>query len=295
MASIFSPKLWFLAARPKTLWAGICPVMIGTALAISDGAFHLGAVLAALGGALFIQIGTIFSNDYFDFKKGADTVERLGPQRMTQSGVVKPETMKWAFIIAFGLAVLCGVYLVLRGGVPVIVIGVLSLLSGFLYTAGPKPLAYVGLGDVFAFVFFGPVAVAGTYYVQALTIEPLAILAGVAPGLFSVALLTVNNLRDIDSDRKASKKTLAVRFGKIVAKVEYISALSVACLIPFVLILITGWYAWCILAMGTFLVAIPTIRTVLTKQGAPLNAALEQTGKLLLIYTVLFCIGWIWG
>jgi len=223
-------QVWILASRPKTLAAAIAPVIIGCAMAYADNAFHWLAALAALFGSVMIQIGTNFANDYFDFKKGTDTHERIGPVRVTQAGLVKPVTMKRAIAIAFGLAFLAGIYLVWRGGLPVIGIGLLSILFGILYTAGPLPLGYNGLGDIFVFLFFGLVAVGGTYYVQALTITPEAIIAGAAPGFWSVGILTVNNLRDIDNDRKGGKKTLAARFGRTFARSEYVMCVLGACL-----------------------------------------------------------------
>jgi len=200
-------KTWVLAGRPKTLPAALVPVIMGTAMAYGDGVYHIPAALAALLGALLIQIGTNFVNDYADFKKGTDNGERIGPLRVTQAGLVTPTQMKFAIALVFFLTVLAGLYLVYRGGWPVVIIGVLSIVSGALYTAGPYPLGYLGLGDIFVLIFFGPVALAGTYYVQALTINWIVILAGLAPGLLSVAILTVNNLRDIDGDKSREKNT----------------------------------------------------------------------------------------
>ena len=190
-------KIWITASRPKTLWAAFSPVIIGTAMAYGEGKVHwLSAFLAAVG-AILIQIGTNFSNDYYDYFRGVDKKERLGPLRVTQAGLVKPETMKRATILIFSLAFISGLYLIYRGGWPVLIIGLLSILFGILYTAGPYPLGYNGLGDIFVLIFFGLVAVGGTYYVQALEINKLVLLAGLSPGLFSTAILTVNNLRDI--------------------------------------------------------------------------------------------------
>ena len=213
-----SLDVWIMASRPKTLWAAIAPVIIGTAMAYGEQQGHLLSAILATLAAVFIQIGTNFANDYFDYFKGADEEDRLGPTRVTQAGLVKPETMKRATILVFSLAVLAGSYLMWRGGWPIITIGVLSILFGILYTAGPYPLGYNGLGDIFVLIFFGVVAVGGTYYVQTLEIDYLVILAGLSPGLFSMAILTVNNLRDVKSDFKAGKLTLAVRFGENFAR-----------------------------------------------------------------------------
>ncbi|KAA3662501.1 MAG: 1,4-dihydroxy-2-naphthoate polyprenyltransferase, partial [Calditrichaeota bacterium] len=228
-----SIKVWLLAARPKTLWAAIAPVLMGTALAANDDVYHWPSALVALIGAVLIQIGTNYANDYFDYLKGADTGERLGPTRATQAGQVKPQQMRFAFILIFVLAMVLGIYLVWRGGWPVVAIGVASIFFGILYTATPYALAYLGIADLFVLVFFGPVAVGGTYYVQALSIAPHVIIAGFAPGLISMAILVVNNLRDIETDSKAGKKTLAVRFGRKFTQAEYILCLVVACFIGF--------------------------------------------------------------
>ncbi|GAB4364334.1 MAG: 1,4-dihydroxy-2-naphthoate polyprenyltransferase [Calditrichia bacterium] len=287
-------KVWILASRPKTLWAAVSPVIIGTAMAYGEHKVHwLSAFLAAFA-AVMIQIGTNFANDYFDYFRGADTGERLGPLRVTQAGLVKPEAMKKATILVFGLAVLAGIYLIWRGGWPILLIGVLSILFGVLYTAGPFPLGYNGLGDLFVLIFFGLIAVGGTYYVQALEIDLLVILAGISPGLFSTAILTVNNLRDIYTDRKVGKKTLAVRFGETFARMEYLVSVLIACLIPILLYFLTGSHLYALAASLVFLVAIPSIKTVFRHPpGKIFNKVLATTGKLLLLYSLMFSIGWI--
>ncbi len=287
-------RTWVLAARPKTLWASIAPVIIGTAMAYADGHGYLPAALAALFGAIMIQIGTNFANDYFDFVKGTDTTERLGPLRMTAAGRVTPGAMKAATALAFGLAFLIGLYLVARGGVPILVIGLFSILFGVIYTAGPYPLGYHGLGDPFVLVFFGFVPVWGTAYVQTLESMPTAVLAGLAPGMFSIAILTVNNLRDIDGDRRAGKKTLAARFGRTFARVEYLSCLIVAALTPVLLVLMAPNHTPVLMAPLFLVPAIPTIRTIFSRTDGPsLNDALAATGKLLMLYALLFSIGWL--
>jgi 1,4-dihydroxy-2-naphthoate octaprenyltransferase len=281
-------KIWVAASRPKTLWAAFSPVIIGTAMAYGEGKVHwLSAFLAAVG-AILIQIGTNLSNDYYDYFRGVDKKERLGPLRVTQAGLVKPETMKRATILIFSLAFISGLYLIYRGGWPVLIIGLLSILFGILYTAGPYPLGYNGLGDIFVLIFFGLVAVGGTYYVQALEINKLVLLAGLSPGLFSTAILTVNNLRDIYTDKKAGKKTLAVRFGE-----DFFSVL-IACLIPLILFFITGSHLYALAASLVFLAAIPPIRTIYEqKPGKIFNKVLATTGRLLFLYSLLFSIGWI--
>ncbi|MCK5033824.1 MAG: 1,4-dihydroxy-2-naphthoate polyprenyltransferase [Calditrichia bacterium] len=292
--TISSVNIWIRAMRPKTLWAGIAPVIIGTALAFGDGKMHLLSAIAALVASLLIQIATNFSNDYFDFIHGADTKERLGPKRVTQSGLVKPEIVKIAFILTFLLAFIVGLYLIWRGGWPILTIGILSIILGILYTGGPFPLGYHGLGDIVVLIFFGPVAVGGTYYVQALEITPIVLIAGLSPGLLSMALLTVNNLRDIHTDRTAGKITLAVRFGELFTRMEYLISIAIACLIPVILFFIKGEHPYALATTFVFIPAIPSIYYIFMKQiGPDLNHILANTGKLLLLYSVVFSISWI--
>lgn len=286
-------KHWILAARPKTLWAGICPVIIGTVLAAGNGFFHWQSALAALAAALLIQIGTNFANDYFDFMKGADTKDRLGPVRATQAGLISPQAMKTAFIVTFVFAFLIGLYLIIRGGWPIVMIGLCSILCGILYTGGPFPLGYNGLGDLFVFVFFGPVAVGGTYYVQALSLSNDVLVASLAPGLFSTAILAVNNLRDMEEDRKTGKRTLAVRFGQRFARREYLFCVLFGSFIPLFIYATSQIRPWSMLTVLVFIAALPVIRTVYFAEGRILNTALARTGLLLLLYTLLFSVGWL--
>ena len=286
-------KVWLLAIRPKTLGAAVAPILIGTSMAFAEGKGHFLAALTALLCALLIQIGTNFSNDYFDFIKGADTEERLGPVRATQAGLVTPKTMLRNFVVIFGLAIFVGIYLVLRGGWPIVIIGVLSIASGILYTGGPNPLGYLGLGDIFVLIFFGPVAVGGTYYVQALEVSEAVIFAGLGPGLLATALLAVNNLRDEPTDKKVGKLTLAVRFGPAFVRAEYLVAFAFAVLLPFILAFWTDahWYA-CISALIT-IPGYSVIRQIISRvKGQELNDALTTTGKLIIIYSILFSLGW---
>ena len=288
-----SKNIWISAARLRTLPAALAPVLIGTALAVGDDAFHAGAALAALLGALLIQIGTNYANDYFDFINGADTDARVGPSRATQAGLVTPAAMKLAFILTFAAMVPVVVYLTWRAGWPVVLIGVTSVISGILYTGGPRPLGYMGLGDLFVLVFFGPVAVGGTYYVQALSLPPEVIVAGLAPGLLSTAILVVNNLRDIASDAEVGKNTLAVRFGPGFARAEYLLCVLVGALIPAVLVAMTGEHRVALAACVVLLPALPIIRSMFTRSGAALDPNLGRTGKLLVLYSVLFSAGWV--
>ena len=285
---------WLLAIRPKTLPAGIAPVLMGTIMAFGDGIGHTSTALVCLLTALLLQIGTNLANDYYDFKKGADTQERVGPTRVTQSGLIPPEQVKAAFIGVFALAALASIYLVARGGWPITVLGVAAILSGIFYTAGRYPLGYMGLGDLLVFIFFGPVAVAGTYYVQSLELNAAIIFAGFAPGLMSVAILTVNNLRDIDSDRKSGKNTLAVRFGRGFALSEYLFCVLGACVVPVFIYMFIEDHVLILVSSAISLAVIPTIKTVLTRtEGVALNTALASTARLLLIYSVLFAAGWL--
>jgi 1,4-dihydroxy-2-naphthoate octaprenyltransferase len=267
---------------------------MGSAMAFHDKLFHLPSALAALLGALFIQIGTNFANDYFDFKKGADTKERIGPVRATSAGLIKADTMKRAFIATFALAFIIGLYLIYRGGWPILAIGLSSILFGVLYTGGPYPLGYNGLADIFVLIFFGPVAVGGTYFVQTMEINHVVLLAGLAPGLISTAILTANNLRDISTDAKAGKRTLAVRFGEGFAQKEYFFTIALACSLPLLLVYLTHENYFSTLALLAMIPAIPGVKLVFSNtRGAALNKVLADTGKVLFIYAVIFSLGWI--
>ena len=287
-------KVWIAAARPRTLPAAVGPVVIGAAMAYDDACFDVPVLAMTFLAALLIQIGTNLANDYYDFVKGADKVDRVGPVRATQAGLVTPAQMKAAFLLTFAAAALTGLYLVARGGLPIFIIGAASLACAVLYTAGPFPLAYVGLGEVFVLPFFGPIAVGGTYYLQCGQIKPDVLIAGLAPGLLSVAILAVNNFRDIDADRAAGKKTLAVRFGFRFGVAEYITCVVIACLVPIYIALTRRANYGACLALVTLAAAIFPIRTVLSRPApAVLNEVLAQTGKLLLLYSVLFSVGWL--
>ncbi len=266
--------------------------MVGTALAAEAGKLHWPSALACLLGAILIQIGTNYANDYYDFKKGTDTADRIGPTRATQAGWVTPKQMLLAFVVTFALAGGCAAYLASRAGAVMLGLLAVSIVCGILYTAGPFPLGYNGLGDLFAFIFFGPVACAGTWYVQALELTPDAVIAGLAPGFFSVAMIDVNNTRDIDQDRKAGKRTLAVIFGRSFARFEYLFALLTAACIPPILWLRNTGSVWQLLSLLFLLPAIPAIRIVFTKDDGPsLNRALALTGVMLLIHSALFSLG----
>ena len=287
-------QIWLLAARPKTLWAGIIPVIVGTVMAFEAGKFHLISFLATLACAVLIQVGTNFANDLFDFQKGTDNNSRKGPMRVTQARLVTPYQMKVATITVLALAFLVGMYLVWRAGWPILIIGLLSILFAVLYTGGPFPLGYTGLGDIFVLIFFGPVAVGGTYYIMAGHITRAVLLAGFAPGMIATAILVVNNLRDMESDRKSGKNTLAVQFGANFAKAEYLAMICGAMLLPMIIYFIEGRHGWAILAALYILPAVPVIRKVFTvADGHALNDALAGTARLMAVFGLLFSLGWL--
>ncbi len=286
-------KAWILATRPKTLWAAFVPVVLGSSIAYYDNMFVLWVALATLVISIGIQVATNFVNDISDFEKGADSDSRQGPLRVIQAGLLSKSEMKRAIVAVFTFSFLLGLVLVYRAGWPLLAIGICSIISGILYTAGPKPLGYIGLGDLFVLVFFGPVAVAGTYFAQAMTWSNESILIGLAPGLFSVALLAVNNLRDIDEDRLVNKKTLAVRFGRGFARWEYIVCICGACLLPMLLYISSGNHRMSIAASFAILFSIPAFKIVLHETGGEkLNPILGQTAKIALAFNLGLAILW---
>ncbi len=288
-------QIWLLAARPKTLPAAAVPVIVGTAVALSERVFSPGPALAALLGALLIQIGTNLANDVFDFKKGADTTARLGPVRVTQAGLLSPGQVLAGMWFTFGLAALIGVYLVLEGGWPIVIIGLLSIAAGLAYTGGPFPLGYNGLGELFVFIFFGLVAVDGTYYVQAGLVSAAAWAAAVPVGLLATAILVVNNLRDIDTDRAAGKKTLAVRLGARGVQMEYTLLVVGAYACPLLMWLTGTSTVWVLLAWLSLPLTRPLFQLIWREKGRVLNQALAGTARLELVYGLLFSAGLIMG
>ena len=280
-----------LAIRPRTLPAAAAGVIIGSALAWRDGFFRIDAALTCLITALLLQIGSNLANDVFDFERGTDTPERLGPVRVTQAGLLTPSQVKHGMIVAFSLAAIFGLYLVWLGGWPIIVIGIAAILAAIAYTGGPFPLGYYGLGDLFVFIFFGLASVAGTYYIQAGFVSAAAWWMTIPPGLIITAILVVNNLRDLEDDRKAGKRTLAVVLGERLTKTQYLLCITTAYL---VLPLAAGmglipWLA--LITWASLPVAIRTTRVVLTQRGRPLNTALAGTGQTALLFSILFWIG----
>jgi 1,4-dihydroxy-2-naphthoate octaprenyltransferase len=293
-ASIATPaglRVWLLAARPRTLTAAVVPVFVGTAIAAASGGFRPLPALAALLTAMCLQIGTNFANDYHDFQRGADTHERVGPRRVTQSGLVAPRTVRTAALAMFGAAFVIGIYLAVVGGWPILITGLASIAAGWAYTGGPWPFGYHGLGDVFVFVFFGLVATAGTVYVQLHSVPSSAWIAAAAVGALATAILVVNNLRDIETDARAGKRTLAVRLGRPGTRLEYILLLAVAFAAPFALLRFAR--PWVLLPLAALPVAVAPLRLVLRGQGAALNAALGGTARLELAYGALLALGFL--
>jgi 1,4-dihydroxy-2-naphthoate octaprenyltransferase len=279
-----------MAARPRTLPAAVAPVLVGTALAGHDDHFRALAFVAALLGAVFIQIGTNLSNDYSDARRGADTEDRLGPVRVTAGGLVPPRRVLVATYVAFGLAVLVGLYLVVVAGPELLLVGAASILAGVLYTGGPRPYGYEGLGEVFVFTFFGIVAVTGSYYVHAEALPWEAFAFAVPVGLLAAAILVVNNLRDRVTDARAGKRTLAVRLGH--ARTLGLYAVMVYGAFLVVLVLGIVFSPWVLLALLALPLAVRLVATVRTHTDGPtLNGALARTGVLEALFCVLLAIG----
>ncbi len=285
-----SLQAWMLAIRPKTLPAGAMPVVLGSALAAVDGRFRLLPFLVALICALGIQVATNFINEIYDFRKGADTAARLGPTRTVAAGLISEKTMIRVSASLVGTVFLLGLYLVASSGWPILLVGLLSLLFAWAYTGGPYPIAYSGLGDIFVFVFFGLVAVGGTYYLQAHTLSSSVLLAAVAPGAFSVNILLVNNIRDITTDRTVGKMTLPARIGAEWARRLYILLMVVAFLVP-ALLFFKGYSPWGMLSLLSAPLAISMVRQLYASEGRELNNVLAGTGKLMTLHGTLFSVG----
>ena len=284
--------VWLHAFRIPTLSASLVPVLVGSVVAFRHDAFHPVAALAALIGALAIQIGTNLANDLFDYRKGADSPERIGPPRVLPMGWLTPSEVRTGIVAAFGMAVVAGSYLVALRGLPVLAIGVASIAAGLAYTAGPWALAYTGLGDAFVFLFFGFVAVLGTYFVQAGSLDPEAVLAAIPVGALATAILVVNNLRDIDTDRVARKHTLAVLLGRRAARAEFATLLGAAFLVPMALWAQGVRSAWILLPLGAASLAARTLQAVFEREDGPsLNGALIDAAQLHLLFGLLFAAG----
>lgn len=289
-----SPNLsiWVEAARPKTLAAAIVPVMVGASLALQDDALILTNTIIALICAILIQIGTNFANDYFDFVKGSDTDERIGFRRATADGLVTEKQMLNATIFTMGLAFVLGLYLVWAAGWVILALGMLSLIFGILYTGGPFPLGYNGLGDLFVFIFFGFVAVMTTYYINAMEWSMDAFWASVAVGGLCVNILVVNNLRDVEQDKVSGKKTLGVLFGETTLKVEYLLMVLLAFAIPPHFLFQLNFNYWILLPFLSLPLAIYFVYVIWTEADkSKLNPMLERTAQFMILYGVLFSAG----
>ncbi len=285
-------RAWLHAVRVPTLAAAFVPVAVGSALAARDHTFRLGLALAALWGAIFIQIGTNLVNDLGDFRRGADKGERLGPPRALAMGWLTPAEVRAGIIISFLLATLAGLYLALSAGWIVVAIGLASIAAGAAYTAGPWPLAYHGMGDLFVFLFFGVVAVCGTYFVEARTVSLDALVAAVPVGALATAILVVNNVRDLEGDRAAGKRTVAVRVGRRGARAEYLALLAAAYVTPVILFFAGRAGAWALLPVITAPLALVEGRRVVGREDGPsLNAALFGTARLHVLFGLLFAAG----
>ena len=284
-------RIWVMAARPRTLPAAVAPVLVGTALAGGEGAFRPLAFAAALVGSIFIQIGTNLSNDYSDARRGADTEERLGPVRVTAGGLVPPRRVLVATWLAFGIAVAAGAYLISLVGWELLAVGAASILAGVLYTGGPRPYGYEGLGELFVFLFFGVVAVTGSYYVQTEELTWVAFALSVPVGLLAAAILVVNNIRDVETDRRAGKRTLAVRLGRERARRLF----AVMVILPFALVVAIAaadGRPELLLALPAAVLVPPLVRTVSSRTDGPsLNRALARCGALLALFSALLSVG----
>jgi 1,4-dihydroxy-2-naphthoate octaprenyltransferase len=285
-------RIWLMAARPRTLSAAVAPVLVGTALAGYFHVFHPLRFIAALLGAIFIQVGTNLSNDYSDARRGADAEDRLGPVRVTAGGLVPPKQVLIATYLSFGVAVLAGVYLVAVAGWQLLLVGAASILAGVLYTGGPKPYGYEGLGELFVFLFFGIVAVAGSFFVQVTHLDWEAFALAIPVGLLAAGILMVNNARDIDTDRRAGKRTLAVRLGRGQARTLFAGTVYLAFILTPITWLFGPTKPWVLLPWLTLSIAAQVVRTVRNRTDGPsLNQALAQTGMLQLAFCMLLAAG----
>jgi 1,4-dihydroxy-2-naphthoate octaprenyltransferase len=285
-------RIWLMAARPRTLPAAVAPVLVGTSLAGFAHVFHPLRFVAALLGAIFIQVGTNLSNDYSDARRGADADDRLGPVRVTAGGLVPPKQVLVATYASFAIAVLAGAYLIAVAGWALLLVGLASILAGVLYTGGPRPYGYEGLGELFVFLFFGIVAVAGSFFVQVKVLHWEAFALAVPVGLLAAAILVVNNVRDIDSDRRAGKRTLAVRVGRERTRTMFAVIVYLAYLLTPVTWVFGPTTAWVMLPWLTLPLAAGVVRVVRNQSdGLSLNGALAQTGMLQLAFCMLLSAG----
>lgn len=282
---------WLLASRPKTLLAAVVPVMVGSALAISMKKFYLPYSIVALLCSILIQIGTNFTNDLYDYLKGSDTIKRKGPRRVLATGLISVSEMRLAIILVFGLTFVLGLYLVYSSGILILWVGILSIFAGIIYTAGPFPLAYNGLGDLFVFIFFGVVGTMGTYYLHTQEISIIAFIVSLPVGALITNILIVNNYRDIEEDREANKKTLTVILGRTFSRWQYIFLIMISYLTSFIMYLNFNYKLWIFLPMLTIPISIILIKMLYTLKGQELNKTLELSAKFAGIYGLLLSIG----
>ena len=296
LVGMSSASVWVQAARPKTLSAAAAPVLVGAGLAQAHATFALLPVVAALAGAILIQIGTNLANDYYDFVRGGDTPDRVGPVRVTQAGLIPAEHVWRGMVAALVAAAAVGVYLVVVGGWPIVWIGLASLICAVAYTGGPYPLAYHGLGDPFVFVFFGLIATGGTYWVQALAVPGDVLLAGAGIGALSTALLVANNLRDLETDHAAGKRTLAVRLGRYGSRIEYAVLMTVGFTVPVLGVAVYQWPASALLALAAGAACVPPVTLVMTRDDPrDLVPALAGTARVVGLYGLLLAAGLAFG
>jgi len=286
-------KSIFIAIRPKTLSVSIAPVLVGSSIALREKIFHIDIFLLTLFAALFIQIGTNFVNDMYDYIKGADRDNRIGPTRVVQAKLISVETMKKLIFLTFSLAIICGIPLVVKGGILILIIGLLSIVSGYTYTAGPYPLGYYGWGDFFVFSFFGPIAVCGTFFLQTQTVSLESIISGLILGSLSVTLLCINNIRDVNTDRKVEKKTLAVRLGIKFVQIMFIILFLIS-------YLLTGYLAYSleylnikiflILLIVTFPLFLIVSYDIFKLKLKKLNLVLSKVSVFIIMFSILFIL-----
>jgi 1,4-dihydroxy-2-naphthoate octaprenyltransferase len=284
---------WLIASRPRTLLAAFVPVMVGSAVAFNEGKLKIILSLTALLCSVLIQVGTNFTNDLYDFLNGADTIKRKGPRRVLASGLISVSEMKAAIFLTFLTAFLLGLYLVYHGGIVILTIGILSIIAGLAYTAGPYPLAYNALGDIFVFMFFGIIGTVGTYYLHTQDLSVISFISSVPVGALVTNILVVNNYRDIEEDKTAGKKTLAVKLGKNFTCYQFTFLIAISFLIPLVLFIFFNSTIWIFLPYLTLPIAYKVLMMIYTLDGMELNKTLELTARLSAIYGLLFSAGFV--
>ena len=290
---IQSIKSIFIAIRPKTLSVSIAPVLVGSSIALKDKIFNIDIFLLTLFAALFIQIGTNFANDVYDYIKGADNDNRIGPTRAVQAELISVQNMKKLTFFAFSLAIICGIPLVIKGGIPILIIGLLSIVSGYAYTAGPYPLGYNGWGDLFVFCFFGPIAVCGTFFLQTQIVSIESIISGLILGCLSVTLLCINNIRDIETDREAGKRTLAVRLGAKFVKIIFIMLFLFSYLLTSYLAYGLGYLnikLFFVLLIFTFPLFLKASFDTFKLKSKKLNLVLARVSIFIITFSILFIL-----